>query len=158
MLSKSTLEYLKVIYLLSKRNNKIRVTDIAKELNCSKPSVTKQLNILKEHGTIEYEIYSNIKLTDKGTMLAKKIIEENDIIYLFLSKIINVNKELAMEEAKKLKGIMNDETINMLAKYVYKTLGFRDSECDFDITKDKCRNCFNKLKEEDILYEEFIEN
>lgn len=155
MLSKSNLEYLKTIYLLSNKNDKVRVTDIAKELNCSKPSVTKQLNILKENKVIEYEAYSNIVLTEKGNNLAKRIIEENDIIYLLLHNIIGINKELSFKEATKLKGIMSDESINTLAKYVYKTLGIKE-DCSFDIRKEKCINCFNKLREEDELYEGII--
>ena len=65
MISKSTEEYLKTIYVLYKQNNEIRVTDIAQRMNCSKPSVTKQLNILSENKLIIYETYGKIELTDK---------------------------------------------------------------------------------------------
>ena len=47
MISKSTEEYLKTMYVLLKQKGNIRVTDIAKKMNCSKPSVTKQLNLFK---------------------------------------------------------------------------------------------------------------
>ena len=52
MISKSTEEYLKTMYVLLKQKGNIRVTDIAKKMNCSKPSVTKQLNILKENKNV----------------------------------------------------------------------------------------------------------
>ena len=47
MISKSTEEYLKTMYILNKQKGMIRVTDVANKMKCSKPSVTKQLNILK---------------------------------------------------------------------------------------------------------------
>ena len=91
MISKSTEEYLKTIYVLGKQCNEIRVTDIASKMNCSKPSVTKQLNILKENGFIIYEAYKDIKLTSKGEKLAKKVLEEYDILYLFFCDVIGLD-------------------------------------------------------------------
>ena len=44
MISKSLEEYLKTMYVLNKQNGKIRVTDIAEKMNCSKPGVTKAIN------------------------------------------------------------------------------------------------------------------
>lgn len=156
-MSKSTLEYLKTIYLLSKKNEKVRVTDIATELKCSKPSVTKQLNILKENKMINYEAYSNIVLTELGRETANKMMEEYEYLYLLLHNIIGIEKNDSFSEAKKLKGIISDKSLNKIVKYVYKTLGLKEENCDFDITNDKCRNCFNKLRK-DELNEEFIEN
>ena len=48
MISKALEEYLKTMYVLQKQNGNIRVTDIANKMNCSKPSVNKALNNLKE--------------------------------------------------------------------------------------------------------------
>ena len=39
---------------------------------------------------------------------------------------------------------MSDETINKLAKYVHKTLGLNNLDCDYDINKEKCRNCLRR--------------
>ena len=66
MISKSTEEYLKTIYVLMKQNGIVRVTDIADKMKCSKPSVTKQLNILSNSDFIKHETYGNITLTSKG--------------------------------------------------------------------------------------------
>ena len=67
--------YLKTIYILN--NDKgARVTDVAKKLNVSKPSVNKALNLLKEEKLIEYEKYKTINLTEfrisKGKVYTKK--------------------------------------------------------------------------------------
>ena len=48
MITKASEEYLKTMYVLKKQNGNIRVTDIANKMNCTKPSVNKALNNLKE--------------------------------------------------------------------------------------------------------------
>lgn len=57
-------EYLKTIYMLSKNNQHVRVTDIAKILNKTKPTVNYAINALKEEGFLNYEVYGNISLTE----------------------------------------------------------------------------------------------
>ena len=46
-------EYLKTIYVLYNKNGVARVTDIALEMNCSKPSVIRSLKVYKEEEYIE---------------------------------------------------------------------------------------------------------
>lgn len=141
MISSSLEEYLKTMYILSKQNGDIRVTDIANKMNCSKPSVNKALNNLKEEKLINYETYGKIELTASGENLAKKVLAAYDIGYVFLKDVLGLEKNLACKEAEKLKSILEDETINNLAKYVHKVLDFNNLECGYDINKEKCRNC-----------------
>lgn len=49
MISKSQEEYLKTIYVLNRQVGTVRVTDIAKKMNYSKPSVNKALHSLKDN-------------------------------------------------------------------------------------------------------------
>ena len=144
MISKSLEEYLKTMYVLKKQNEKIRVTDIADKMNVSKASVNKAVNNLKSEKLLEYESYGTIILTDEGENLAKKILEAYDIYYLFFKDVLNLDEEHAKEEADNIKGTMSDETINKLAKYVHKTLGLNNLDCDYDINKEKCRNCLRR--------------
>lgn len=71
-ISASLEDYLKAIYVLSKKSKEVRNIDIADYLSVSKPSVNKAINTLKENGYIEHEIYKEIKLTDSGKKSAKK--------------------------------------------------------------------------------------
>lgn len=140
-LTNSQEEYLKVIYILKNTKKDIRVTDIAKKLDKSKASVNNAINLLKNDGLIEYEPYGHIKLTEKGETEAIKIIEAYDIVKLFLTDILNANKENVDEEAKKIKTILSDDTLNKLAKYTHKTLGLYSLECGYDIAKTSCIKC-----------------
>jgi DtxR family Mn-dependent transcriptional regulator len=63
MISKALEEYLKTMYVLKKQNGNIRVTDIAIKMNCSKPSVNKAINNLKNNSLVNYESYGTIELT-----------------------------------------------------------------------------------------------
>ena len=144
MVSKSSEEYLKTMYLLKKQNGNIRVTDIANKMNCTKPSVNKAIYNLKDNGLLNYESYGTIELTDEGESLAKKILEAYDIVYLFLKDVLNLDTEEAEKEAEKIKMTITDNTINKLAKYVHKVLGLSDLNCNYDINQEKCRNCVRR--------------
>lgn len=144
MISKALEEYLKTMYVLKKQNGNIRVTDIANKMQCTKPSVNKALNNLKEEKLINYETYGTIELTEKGEDLAKKILEAYDIIYVFFKDVLNLEDDTAKKEAEKVKSSIDDETINKLAKYVHKVLGLRNLNCNYDINNEKCRSCIKR--------------
>ena len=141
MISRALGEYLKTMYILQTKNKEIRVTDIANEMNCSKPSVNKAINNLKEEKLINYETYGKIELTQEGIDLAKKILEAYDIVYLFFKEVLGLSNDDAKSEAEKIKLTMSDNTLNKLAKYVYKELNLNDLTCDYDIANERCRAC-----------------
>lgn len=141
MISKSLEEYLKTIYVLKKQNGNVRVTDIANYMKCSKPSVNKAINSLKDNGYLNYEAYGTIEMTEKGENLSKKILETYDIVYLFLKEVLAIDEEEAEKEAEKIKLSMNDKTINSLAKYVHKVLDLTDLDCGYDVNNERCRSC-----------------
>lgn len=141
MISKALEEYLKTMYVLKKQNGRVRVTDIAEKMNCTKASVNKAVHNLKDNGLLNYETYGSIELTEDGENLAKKILETYDIILLFLKEVLSLKAEDAEQEAEKIKSVITDETTNQLAKYVHKVLDLNELDCDFDVSKEKCRNC-----------------
>ena len=145
MISSYIEEYLKTIYVLKKQGQDIKVTTIANRMNCTKPSVNKAIKNLKANEMLEYEAYGEIRLTNKGEALAKKVLEAYDIVYVFLTEILEIPKEEAKEEAIRLKAVMNDNTLNMLTKYVYKILGVYNLNCNYDINEEKCRCCNRKI-------------
>ena len=144
MISKSLEEYLKTIYIIQKQKDQPKVTSIAEKMNCTKASVNKALKQLTAKELIDYEPYGKIELTEEGTRLAKKILEANDIVYLFLKEILGEEKGIAEEQAKEIKMVMKDTTLNKLAKYVHKELGLHSLECGYDINKEKCIDCLRR--------------
>ncbi len=145
MISKALEEYIKTMYVLKQQNTEIRVTDIATKMNCSKASVTKSLNSLKEKGLVNYEAYGKIELTEEAEEIAQKLLEAYDIVYLFLNDILEVSN--SKEEAEKIKSVMSDDAINKLARYIHKELKLSNLDCKYDINESKCRSCIKRKGE-----------
>ena len=141
MISKSLEEYLKTMYVLKKQTGRVRVTDVAEKMNCTKASVNKAVKNLKDNNFVNFETYGTIELTEEGINLAKKILEVYDITFLFLKEVLNLDEESSKEEAEKIKSVIKDETVNKLAKYVHKVLDLNNLDCDYDINKPKCIEC-----------------
>ena len=98
-LTNSQEEYIKTIYILSKTEKEIRVTDIAQKLEITKPSVNRAIKNLKDIKLINYKTYGEIKLTKEGEKQAQEILKREDIIKLFLSKILDVEETQAKKSS-----------------------------------------------------------
>ena len=150
MISKALEEYVKTMYILKQQKGEIRVTDIAEKMCCSKASVTKALNNLKDKDLVEYEAFGEIKLTEEAERIAQKNLEAYDIVYLFFNEILEIKIEEAKEEAEKIKSIISDETLNRLARYTHKQLGLSSLECNYDLNESKCRECIKRNNKKKI--------
>ena len=150
MISKALEEYVKTMYILKQQKGEIRVTDIAEKMCCSKASVTKALNNLKDKDLVEYEAYGKISLSKQAEEIAQKNLEAYDIVYLFFNEILEIKIEEAKEEAEKIKSIISDETLNRLARYTHKQLGLSSLECNYDLNESKCRECIKRNNKKKI--------
>ncbi len=146
MITSSLEEYLKTIYVLKNAGDQVRVTDISKKLNCSKPSVNRALNCLKDEGLILYETYGDIDITEEGISVAKSIIKRYDILKLFLVEILGVDESVAQDEATKMKHAISEDTISKLESYIIEAVGLDELNCNFDLTRNTCQNCI-RIKE-----------
>ena len=133
-------EYLKTIYILEKNIGKIRVTDIAKKLKITKPSVNRAIKHLRD-----------INLTYQGEELAKEIIKKHDIIKMFLVDILGIEDKDAEEEAKSMKHAMSPDTTKKLEKYISKIMDLGDLECEYNEDDPKCKDCIKMTIKNKLL-------
>lgn len=98
-LSSSMEDYLREIYVLTQKNDEVRVTDVAQFLGISKPSVNRAMNTLKEQGYIEHEHYGTIRLTKAGLEAGKNVYDTYKVVYKFLTEMLEINPADAGEEA-----------------------------------------------------------
>ena len=63
---------------------------------------------------------------------------------------MEIKNEKAKEEAEKIKSIISDETLNRLARYTHKQLGFSSLECNYDLNESKCRECIKRNNKKKI--------
>lgn len=110
-LSSSLEDYLEIIYILMQNSDSVGITDIAKALSISKPSVNKAVNLLKEKGYICQEKYGKIIFTDKGINTAKSVYKKHNMLAVFLKDVLGVSKKTAEIDACKVEHVLSNETI-----------------------------------------------
>ncbi len=117
-LSENLEDYLETIMALEKKNKVARVKDIASELGILRGSVTGALKTLAKKGLVNYEPYSFISLTKKGTSIAKEISRRHGILKNFLEKILQIAPDKAEQNACRMEHAVDRETIDMLVKFI----------------------------------------
>lgn len=110
--------YLETILMLKERNGTVRSIDIARELEFSKPSVSRAVGILKESGYITVEDGGEICLTDLGVKTARAIYERHKMLTAFLVKVAGVSPETAEIDACKMEHIISEEVFQGIKKFM----------------------------------------
>lgn len=121
-MNQSQEDYLEAIYVLSKEDENVRMSDVAKHLGVSKPSVNKAINLLQEKGYLIHQHYGTILMTDKGKTLAKKVYDRHKVIKRFFVDILKVDEAVAEDEACKVEHCIGEDTIEKLKEYVESVL------------------------------------
>ena len=108
--------YLETILILKKRKSQVRSIDIARELNFSKPSVSRAVSILKDDGYISIDSSGYIELTEKGTKTANDIYEKHKILTEFFTTVVKNSVKIAEEDACRIEHVISDETFQGLKR------------------------------------------
>ena len=117
-LSASLEDYLKEIYVLTQEGRPVRVTDLAKCLGLTKPSVNRAVGTLKDQGLLTHEHYGRISLTEEGRKTAKRIYDNYKVMYRFLTDVLGVDMETADREAHLMEHALSKETRKKLKKHI----------------------------------------
>lgn len=114
MLTKGLEDYLELIYQAISKNKNIKAVDIANEFKISRPSVSEALIRLADLDLIIYEGRKGIKITQKGVVEAKKIINRHNILLKFFSEVLNIDYQIANKNACKIEHVIDDEVLNKI--------------------------------------------
>ncbi|MBQ8976073.1 MAG: metal-dependent transcriptional regulator [Succinivibrionaceae bacterium] len=111
--------YLETILILNEKNNgKVKSIDLAKELNFSKPSVSRAVSILKNEGYIKVESSGYLILTEAGMAKAQMIYDRHKTLTKLFSKIANVTPEIAEKDACRIEHVISNETFYGLKTFL----------------------------------------
>ena len=110
--------YLELIYELSLDGKKARVSDIAKQLGVSKPSVNNAVVVLAKNGYVDYEKYADIKLTNKGRKTAEFICSKHQTIKQLFIEVLNIEKKIADTDACLIEHVISDESIKAMQVFM----------------------------------------
>ena len=113
-------KYLELIYELSLDGKKARVSDIARQLGVSKPSVNNAVVVLAKNGYVDYEKYADIKLTAKGKKTAKFICSKHQTIKQLFVEVLHIDEKIADKDACLIEHVISDESIKAMREYMKK--------------------------------------
>lgn len=111
--------YLETILILSKKNKDVRSIDIARELNYSKPSVSRAIGLLKKDEYITVDNKGYILLTNKGETVATTIYDRHNTLSSFFESI-GVDHQTAINDACRIEHVISDETMLKIKKHMNK--------------------------------------
>lgn len=111
--------YLETILVLQQRMGSVRSIDVVRELNFSKPSVSRAVGLLKEEGYITVGDDGVLKLTQMGREKAEGIYERHQTLTEFLVKIAGVTAEVAEEDACRMEHIISEESYRGIKAFLY---------------------------------------
>ncbi len=111
-------DYLEVIGQLGKKDEVVRVKNIAHQLNVKMPSVTEAVKTLAKDGLIRHEKYGYVELTQKGNRIAKEIYSRHQTLFKFLNQILRIDPKAAEEDACKMEHTISSTALKKLIEFI----------------------------------------
>lgn len=117
-LSPTKEDYIKVLFELGGRFNRVSNKEVSNRLDISPPTVTEMMNSLVKVEWVEYTPYKGSILTDKGTAYAKEIIRKHRLWEVFLVEKLGFDIEDVHPEAELLEHTTSDDVADKLEAYL----------------------------------------
>jgi len=117
-LSPALEDYLESILELSKRDEAVRVTDLAAKLEVAKASVTEAVNKLAGLRLVKQERYGPVRLTELGKEEARRVRYRHRVIETFLREVLNIPAKVAAKDACLMEHVVSPVTIERLAGFL----------------------------------------
>jgi len=110
--------YIKAVYELSSGcESGARIVDIAEKLEVSKASASLSMTKLAKHGFVYKDSDRHIYLTENGEREAIRMLDKFNIIRKFLTKILNINDEVARNDACAIEHVISVDTLCALCRF-----------------------------------------
>lgn len=119
-ISASLEDYLEVIYEIFNEKKGVKAVEISRRLGVGRSSVTDALKALAEKNLVNYGRYDVISLTPEGEKTAKDIISKHNIIYSFLTEVLNVSHEEANENACRIEHVISQNVADSFKNFMGK--------------------------------------
>lgn len=113
---KSVEDYLKTIYILSKKKS-VHGADIAKAIGVSRPTVCVSLKALAEEGYIFTDDMHEVHLTEKGMRIARETYERHDTFCRLLTEL-GVDEKTAVSDACEMEHAVSAKSYQALKTLV----------------------------------------
>lgn len=115
-LTPSLEDYIEIIYILGAGTEPVGMSEVAKVLGISKPSVSRAVRTLKLKSLVIQEKYGKIILTPKGESVAKEIYSKHRMLSEFFMNVLGVSEKVAEIDACKIEHLLSTETLEKIKK------------------------------------------
>ena len=116
MEQKSTQDYLKAVYGLSKNGDLVSTTEISHTLDVAPASVTEMLKKLAQEGYVKYSPYHGSTLTEKGLQEAQRVARKHRLLEKFLTDVLHIGKDKVHTQACQMEHALSDEAEESLCR------------------------------------------
>lgn len=113
--SRSVQDFLKGVYALQERMERVSTNAMAALLSISAPSVTDMAQRLLAAGLVNYEKYHGISLTEAGAQEALRIIRRHRLIEMYLVNHLGYALNEVHDEAERMEHAVSDRFMEALA-------------------------------------------
>ncbi len=117
-LTSSMEDYLETIAALDKKKGVVRVKDIGGALGVKNPTVNSALKTLSEKGLVKHQKYGYVNITPAGSRAAQTIQDKHNLIFKFLTDILDIAEKEAAEDACRIEHAISPKTFNRLAQFI----------------------------------------
>jgi DtxR family transcriptional regulator, Mn-dependent transcriptional regulator len=108
MHNRSTEDYIKNIFKLQKKGEKVTTSALAANLQLSDPSVSDMVKKLSEKGLVRYAPYRGVEMTEKGRRMALKILRRHRLWEMFLVRFLEYSWDEVHDEAERLEHVTSE--------------------------------------------------
>lgn len=111
-------DYLKIIFELGGRKQKVSNKQIALSLDIAAGSVTEMVNKLVKEGLATHEPYAGISLTKEGVKVAEKLVRRHRLWETFLVEKLNYKLQDVHSDAEVLEHVTSDNLMDHLEEFL----------------------------------------
>jgi len=112
-------DYLETIHEISQENSspEVRVTDIARRLKVTRPSVVGMIKHLTDHGFVMHSHYGKVRLTPAGSEIAREMFHRHRVLRRFLEEVLGLDAEVAEIDACRMEHTLSPSAIDRFMAY-----------------------------------------
>lgn len=116
--SHSMAHYLTTIHELREGLGYARISDVARDLEVTKGSVSVQIKHLKERGLVTEDGNRHLSLSEQGSAIAREVLHNRRVLLEFIQNVLGIRAELAEADACKIEHLLSRETSEKLLAFV----------------------------------------
>ena len=117
-LSQAMEDYLKSIFRLQERDQRVTTQALAERLQVAPASVTSMVKRLAQRGLLTYERYRGVELTEAGRRVAQEMIRHHRLLELYLTHALGFDENQVHAEAERLEHFISEQLEDRIDRFL----------------------------------------